>query len=215
MAAPLVLASRSPQRRAILDQLGVEFRIVAPDVEELTDGVPAEVVVENALRKARAVAGRLARETTDVAPDTRVERGADPGQASATRVLGVDTAVVTDGRVLGKPREETEARQFLEALAGREHAVWSGLALVALSPEDDPDAPPATAASCTTVRFRPLDPREVAWYVASGEWRERAGGYAIQGRGAALVERIDGDYWTVVGLPVPELVRAAPDLFAN
>ena len=120
-------------------------------------------------------------------------------------VLGVDTAVEVDGRIFGKPRDEAEARRVLRLLEGREHNVWSGLALVGGGRE-------RTTASATEVRFRRLGPEEIDWYVARGEWRERAGGYAIQGRGAALVDRIEGDYFNVVGLPVAELVRLAPEL---
>jgi septum formation protein len=178
---PLVLASRSPQRRALLEQLGVEFRVEPPAVEELTEGDPRELVRENALRKARAVEG--------------------------TRVLGVDTAVVVDGAALGKPRDEKEAGAFLRRLSGRGHEVMSGLALRTREGE-------LTDVAVTSVRFRALAEREVRWYLATGEWRERAGGYAIQGRGAALVERIEGDYPNVVGLPLQSLLRLCPDLLA-
>jgi septum formation protein len=171
----VILASRSPQRKAILEQLGIDFEVAIPDVDELEGGDPREMVVENALRKARAVEG--------------------------DRVLGVDTTVVVDGRSYGKPETEGEAERTLNLLSGRSHEVWSGIAL------DE-----ETAAACTRVSFRRLDAPLIRWYLNSGEWRERAGGYAIQGRGAALVERIDGDFWNVVGLPVPELLRLAPDL---
>ena len=176
---PLVLASRSPQRRAILEQLGVDFRVAPADVEEESGGEPRAVVVENALRKARAVEGE--------------------------RVLGVDTEVVLDGRVFGKPVDEDEAETLLRRLSGRTHEVWSGVALLRGGDE-------RTGNARTRVRFRRLEDPDLRWYLASGEWRERAGGYAIQGRGAALVEEIEGDYWNVVGLPVAELVRLAPDL---
>jgi septum formation protein len=175
----ITLASRSPQRRAILTQLGVEFEVVEPDAEELTEGDPASVVVENALRKARSVSG--------------------------DRVLGVDTDVVLDGRVFGKPADGDAAREQLLLLSARVHEVWSGIALREGGRE-------STAVSVTRVRFRELDPPLLEWYVRSGEWEGRAGGYAIQGRGAALVESIEGDFWNVVGLPVPELLRLAPDL---
>jgi septum formation protein len=175
----LVLASASPQRRAILEQLGVAFRVEAPDVEETSKGTPRELVVENALRKARAVSGE--------------------------RVLGADTAVFVDGIVHGKPRDSQQARRFLERLAGRDHRVWSGIAFVENGEE-------RTAAAVTDVTFRDLSPAEIEWYLGTGEWRDRAGAYAIQGRGSALVERIEGDFWNVVGLPVPELIRLVPDL---
>jgi septum formation protein len=133
------------------------------------------MVVENALRKARAVEGDL--------------------------VLGVDTTVVVDGVSFGKPANEGEAEKVLSILSGRTHEVWSGIAL------ND-----RTATACTKVTFRRLHQPLLRWYLDSGEWKERAGGYAIQGKGAALVERIDGDFWNVVGLPVPELLKLAPDL---
>jgi septum formation protein len=176
---PLVLASRSPQRRALLEQLGVPFRAEPADVDELTEGEPRAVVVENALRKAHAVRG--------------------------ARVLGVDTEVVLGSELLGKPGDEAEAEGFLRRLSGREHEVMSGIALV----DGDREL---TEVSVTCVRFRALADREIAWYLAAGEWRERAGGYAIQGRGAALVEAIEGDYWNVVGLPLPALLRLCPAL---
>jgi septum formation protein len=113
--------------------------------------------------------------------------------------------VVLDGRVFGKPAEEQEAGDFLRALSGRTHEVVSGLVLRSGAAE-------LTDVATTSVRFRELADEDVAWYLGSGEWRGRAGGYAIQGRGAALVEALDGDYWNVVGLPVAALMRLAPDL---
>ena len=154
----------------------------APGVEEIGDGDPEALVRENALRKARAAEG--------------------------ARVLGVDTTVALDGRVLGKPCDEAEAVDFLAALSGCTHEVWSGIALVEGPVE-------RIEAVMTSVTFRPLTAADRDWYLATGEWRERAGGYAIQGRGAALVERIEGDYLNVVGLPVTQLVRMAPDLFGG
>ena len=179
MPESLILASRSPQRRAILEQLGVDFRVAAPDVEELTEGEPRRLVVQNARRKAAAVAG--------------------------ARVLGVDTAVVLDGRAFGKPREPAEAETFLRRLSGRTHEVMSGVAL-------RDERGDRSDVAVTRVRFRLLEPDDINWYLASGEWRERAGGYAIQGQGAALVEAIEGDYWNVVGLPVAALLRLDPEL---
>ena len=178
----LTLASRSPQRRAILEQLGIAFVAVAPEVEERGEGEPRALVRENALRKARAVDG--------------------------ARVLGVDTAVALDRRVFGKPRDEAEAGLFLSALSGSTHEVWSGIALVEGPAEQ-------VGSAMTRVTFRRLTDADRAWYLATEEWRGRAAGYAIQGRGAALVERIDGDYLNVVGLPAAELVRMAPDLFGG
>jgi septum formation protein len=177
----LILASASPQRRAILEQLGVAFRVEAPEVEELTKGDPRALVRENALRKARAI-------------------------AASERVLGADTAVVLDGHAFGKPGDEGEAETFLRRLSGRTHEVMSGIAV------REPGGAERSDVAVTRVRFRRLEQRDLAWYLASGEWRERAGAYAIQGRGAALVEEIEGDYWNVVGLPVAALLRLVPDL---
>jgi septum formation protein len=179
----LVLASRSPQRRAILAQLGVVFTVQVPEVEELESGPPHEVALENAYRKASAVAA-----------------GSRQGP-----VLGVDTVVALGARMYGKPADPEEARATLTALAGRRHAVVSGVCVIE-------DGRSRTAAAQTAVEFRALPDQLIDWYLASGEWRERAGGYAIQGRGAALVAAIDGDYLNVVGLPVATLLELLPDL---
>ena len=176
-AQRLVLASRSPQRRAILEQLGIPFDVVPADVDEDTEGDPADVVTRNALRKARAVEGDA--------------------------VLGVDTEVYLDGRLFGKPDDAERARVFLEQLSGRTHEVYSGLALVQ-------DGAELTGVARTAVTFRALEAPLIDWYLAHGEWEGRAGGYAVQGRGAALIAGIDGDYWNVVGLPVALLLELAP-----
>jgi septum formation protein len=148
-------------------------------VEELTQGDPERVVLENARRKARAVAGK--------------------------RVLGVDTEVLIDGELLGKAGTAEAAQAYLERLSGRTHTVLSGLCLLEGESE-------RSGVADTLVTFRTLSPQLVQWYLDTGEWRERAGAYAIQGHGAALVERIEGDYWNVVGLPVPMLLGLAPHL---
>ena len=179
-APPLLLASPSPERRAILEQLGLPFDVVAPRYSEEDDpGVGAvELVRAHAQGKARSVAG---------------EAGERP-------VLGVDTAVVLDGEIFGKPDGEEQAARMLGRLGGRTHAVVSGLCL--LTPVWE-----VVEHEETRVAFRELTPRDVAGYVAAGEWEGRAGAYAIQGLGAALVERIEGDYLNVVGLPAALLVR--------
>jgi septum formation protein len=205
----LILASRSPQRSAILEQLGVAFRVEAPEVEELTEGDPHELVRENALRKARAVAARSARAPGEAAPGEAASGEAAPGEAaSGERVLAADTAVVLGAEVFGKPRDESEAETFLRRLSGRTHEVMTGIAL------REPGGAERSDVAVTRVRFRRLEAQDLAWYLATEEWRERAGGYAIQGRGAALVEGIEGDYWNVVGLPVAALLRLVPDLLA-
>jgi septum formation protein len=184
----LLLASTSPQRQAILEQLGLAFDIVAPGYVEHDDGdaSPVDVVERHALGKARSVAGL----------------------AAGRLVLGVDTTVVVDGRPHGKAATPTEAAGMLADLAGRPHAVVSGLCLLGDGFEE-------VGHDSTTVVFRPLTEHEIAGYVATREWEGRAGAYAIQGRGAALVERIEGDYLNVVGLPAALLLRLLRGRFSG
>ena len=179
----LILASASPQRRAILESAGVAFEARPQGIDEIEAGRPAEVALRNAERKALAAVRE--------APDALV--------------LGVDTLVATDDRIWGKPADEDAARTTLRALSGRTHEVHSGLALV-----DAGDM--RTAHEVTAVTFRDLDDATIDWYVACGEWQGRAGGYAIQGRGAVLVRRIEGDYLNVVGLPLAALLDLQADL---
>ena len=183
---PLVLASTSSQRRAILEQLHIPFDVVAPSYDEQTPPAadPLQVVREHARGKARSVA--------DIAEDRPV--------------IGVDTAVVLNGRIFGKPENATEAEQMLEELSGKTHVVVSGLCLLTPGWED-------VEHEATRVTFRELAPRELGTYVATGEWEGRAGAYAIQGLGASLVERIEGDYLNVVGLPGALLVRLLAERF--
>jgi septum formation protein len=187
-AAPLLLASTSPQRRAILEQLHIPFDVVAPHYVEHDppDADAAELVRRHALGKARSVAAG----------------------AGDRPVLGVDTTVALDGRIYAKPTDAGDAERMLDELSGRTHAVVSGVALVTPAWEHVED-------TATLVTFRPLTPRDLGAYVAAGEWEGRAGGYAIQGRGAALVERVEGDYLNVVGLPASVLVRLLAERFAG
>jgi nucleoside triphosphate pyrophosphatase len=185
--AGLTLASTSPQRRAILEQLVIPFEIAAPRYveDDPPDANPTELVRRHAEGKARSV------------------------HVDGHVTLGVDTTVVLDERVYGKPADDAAAACMLHELSGRTHTVVSGLCL--LGAGDD-----VVAHELTDVRFRLLTAESVAAYVASGEWEGRAGGYAIQGLGGRLVERIEGDYLNVVGLPgallVSLLERHAPGL---
>jgi septum formation protein len=186
-AAALVLASTSPQRRAILEQLRIPFVAVAPAYVEHdpSDADPVALVRDHAEGKARSV------------------------RADGTVTLGVDTTVHVDGRVYGKPADREEARIMMGELAGRTHEVLSGVCLT---------GPGFTVVdhAVTRVTFRPLGETELDVILASQEWRGRAGGYAIQGLGARLVSRIDGDYLNVVGLPgallIEILATHAPNL---
>ena len=149
-------------------------------MEELAQGDPRELALENARRKALAVTGEL--------------------------VLGADTDVGLDGDVLGKPRDAAHARELLTRLSGRRHEVVGGIAIAEQGEITAQDV------VVTVVGFRALDAATIDWYVATGEWEGRAGGYAIQGRGAALVAGIEGDYLNVVGLPLARLLDLRPDL---
>ncbi|HWI52285.1 MAG TPA: Maf family protein [Symbiobacteriaceae bacterium] len=171
----IVLASASPRRQELLRQVGVSFRVIPSQVDEQVDEPmqPAALVEYLALAKARDVAAR--------------EAGA--------LVLGSDTIVVVDGRVLGKPKDRADAIAMLQQLSGRSHQVMTGVALVTAERE-------LVGHEVTTVRFRTLAPGEIERYVDSGEPMDKAGAYGIQGRAAAMISAIEGDYFTVVGLPL-------------
>src|SRR5207237_4541085 len=185
---PLLLASRSPQRKAILEQLRIPFDVVPPHYDEQTPEIADAVAVvrEHAQGKARSVAN---------------EAGERP-------VLAVDTEVVLQGLIFGKPADASEAEQMLEELSGKTHVVLSGLCLLTPGWE-------VVEHEGTRVTFRELTPRDLATYLATGEWEGRAGAYAIKGRGAALVCAIEGDYLNVVGLPAALLVRLLAERFAG
>jgi len=180
----IILASASPRRAALLRQIGLPFRVHPSALEE--DGVGPGPDGENP----EAHACRLARaKAEDVA--ARLGRGL---------IIGADTIVVCEGIVFGKPRDGQEAREILRRLAGRTHQVITGVAVA-----EAETGRAEVAAATTIVRMRAFDPVEAAAYVATGEPLDKAGAYAIQGRGALLVEGVEGDYSTVVGLPLPTL----------
>jgi nucleoside triphosphate pyrophosphatase len=183
---PLVLASASPQRRAILESLKVSFTVRPTEVREREQGPGIEVAVENALAKARAAQGG---------------EEAQPQEA----VLGVDTIVELSGVLYGKPSDEAQARATLSALSGATHTVHSGVAL--LLPGEQ-----RAAVASTQVTFREIDDALMERSLASGEWQGRSGAYAIQGMGVALVRGVQGDYLNVVGLPVATLIDLWPQL---
>jgi septum formation protein len=186
-AEALTLASTSPQRRAILEQLAIPFEVLAPDYveDDPPDADAVELVRRHADGKARSV------------------------HAEGRLTLGVDTTVLLDGRVYGKATDRADAGRILRELSGRTHAVVSGVCL--LGGRED-----VLAHAITKVTFRPLGDDVLDAYLGSSEWEGRAGAYAIQGLGGRLVERIDGDYLNVVGLPgallVSTLELAAPKL---
>ena len=176
----IILASKSPRRRALLEQMGVrDFRIVTPDIDEHMDRdlPPAELVRQISLEKAQAVAAQ-----------------ADPN----TVVISADTVVALDGVVLGKPADKEEAFRMLSLLSGNRHQVYTGLTVLrgeqVFSQWEE-----------TAVTFRSLTAEEIEAYIATGEPMDKAGAYGIQGYGALFIEGISGDYYNVMGLPVCRL----------
>lgn len=178
----LVLASASPRRRWLLEKLGRPFDVDAPDIPEVpeADEVPAAFAVRMAQEKAAAVARRRA----------------------DAWILAADTVVTLDATALGKPRDAAEAVRMLTGLAGRRHVVHTGVALLAPG-----GACAERAVVATPVVFRTLSRAEIDAYVATGEPFDRAGAYAIQGEGAHLVDRVEGSYTNVIGLPLPEVAE--------
>jgi len=176
----VILASQSPRRRELLRAAGIAFRVVVPHVEERWITAPrgryADLVRRAALAKASAVAGR--------------ERGL---------VLAADTIVVCEGEILGKPADEAEARRMLRKLSGRRHRVYTGVALVKGSRR-------VVGYERTEVVFRELSKKQIDWYVSTGEPMDKAGSYAIQGTGAALIRAVRGCYTNVIGLPLPTVL---------
>lgn len=179
---PIILASGSPRRRELMQALGMEFEIVAADVDERSLGfhTPREFALKAAYVKACAVEERLER---------------------AGLIVAADTIVVLEGKIFGKPADPEEARQMLAQLSGREHSVISGIAVKEFHKSVLLDS------VATRVFFRRLTPKQIADYVATGEPLDKAGAYAIQGKAARLVERIEGDYFNVVGLPLRRLLE--------
>jgi septum formation protein len=191
----LVLASASPRRRELLAGLGLAFEVRPVDFDETPHPgeAPRDYVLRLALGKAAARAG------------------------AGELVLGADTIVVLDGELLGKPRDEADARRMLRRIAGREHAVYSGVALLETLSGHAVETGELVGRSAATVEISgvvmaPLDDDEIAWYAATGEPLDKAGSYAVQGIGALLVEAIHGSYTNVVGLPLPATRRLFREL---
>ncbi|MBE5787342.1 MAG: septum formation inhibitor Maf [Clostridiales bacterium] len=173
MDQPFILASASPRRRELVGYMGIPFEVIVAEAEEIKAGGPEELVMENALRKARAVFRD------------------HPGCI----VLGADTIVYLNGRVLGKPRDEEEARAMLSQLSGAWHTVYTGVCVISDGGED-------VRCDTSRVHFTPLDSETIAHYVRTGEPMDKAGAYALQGRGGMFVDRIEGSYSNVIGLPM-------------
>ncbi len=172
----IILASKSPRRRELLEKLGLSFTVMTEDVDEAMDpAIPLENEIQRVSeRKARAVQGLAGPEDL---------------------IISADTVVCADGRRLGKPADAAEARAMLRLLSGRAHTVVSGLCLL----QGDRCE---TASVTTALHFRPLSDREIDAYIATGEPMDKAGAYGIQGLASIFVDRLDGDYYNVMGLPL-------------
>ncbi|MDA8229690.1 MAG: Maf family protein [Desulfitobacterium hafniense] len=181
----LVLASSSPRRSMLLDEWGYTFEIIMASVDE---ELPEEISPERAVRE-------LAMKKALAGLNKRLEAGGSEDDV----ILGADTVVVLDGRILGKPSGPQEARAMLEGLSGRNHEVWTGVALVS------PSSGSETTGICTMVNFRELLPGEIESYVLTGEPLDKAGAYGIQGGAAKFVSSVDGSYTNVIGLPMEYL----------
>ena len=180
----IILASASPRRSELMTLAGFRFDVICADIDEIVPekALPQEVVMSLALQKAQAVA-----------KDHR-----------KSAVVGSDTVVALDGKILGKPRSEKEAAEMLRSLSGRIHKVFTGVAIVC-------GEKVTSFFEETEVEFYPLTDQEILYYVATGEPMDKAGAYGIQGRGAVLVKRINGDYFNVMGLPISKVYRELKD----
>ena len=176
----LILASSSPRRAELLRAAGIPFQVDAAEIEE--DPLPGEAPDAYVLRVARDKADAVA------------------CRKSGSAVLAADTAVVVEGHILGKPADAGHARVMLEALSGRVHDVLTGVALRVGARE-------LTAVDTTRVRFLPISAGEIDWYIASGEPQGKAGGYAVQGLASRFIDRLEGSYSNVVGLPIATVYR--------
>lgn len=197
MKKRIILGSASPRRRELLTQIGAEFEVRVSDKEEVYHSTaPEEIVKELALMKAENVASELS----------------DEESLADTVVIGADTVVVLDERILGKPKDEEDAAQMLRKLQGRSHEVYTGVAVLAYNSAGHRQT--VNHAVETKVFVNEMTEEEIRAYIATGEPMDKAGGYGIQGRFAPFIDRIEGDYYNVVGLPVSYVYRTLRQLGA-
>lgn len=198
MKKKIILASASPRRRELLAQIGAEFEVRVSNKEEIYHSSrPEEIVKELALMKAENVAADLAEEMRAA--------GAGNGELRDIVVIGADTVVVLDGQILGKPKDEEDAADMLSRLQGRAHEVYTGTAI--LDYDEQGHQSVVNQAVRTEVHVHAMEEAEIRRYIATGEPMDKAGAYGIQGRFAAFIDRIEGDYYNVVGLPVSSVYQ--------
>lgn len=185
MALKFILASASPRRRELLEQVGAEFEVIPAQGEErLTSNRPQDAVLELSAQKAREVADRL--------------------QEEDALVLGADTVVAFGGSILGKPRDEADAARMLSLLSGNTHSVYTGVTVIVLQAGERKEY---SFYEETKVTMYPMTEQQISSYIRTGEPMDKAGAYGIQGKGALFVEKIQGDYNNVVGLPVAKIYQ--------
>lgn len=188
----IILASKSPRRREILENLGVEFDIIAPDTDEASDEKePSRLVASLALAKGEAAAELLMKEPKYIDSDERII------------IISSDTLVAVGSEILGKPSDLDGAAEMLRRIQGRSHSVYSGIALTEI--RSGRIVKSVAESDVTTVHFAPMSDREIDFYVNTERVLDKAGAYAIQGYASAWIDKIDGDYFNVVGLPVRKL----------
>lgn len=210
----LILASNSPRRRELLEQVGISFQVLPSSCEEnCSVNKPEELVEELARQKAQNVAERVEKELFEkekpdlVFPGENTRGKPAEGIRPPIIILGADTVVALDGQILGKPKDEKQAFQMLQALQGHSHQVYSGVALILLSRDTGHIGRTKTFHVKTQVDVYPMTEEEIHRYIATGEPMDKAGAYGIQGSFAAYIKGIVGDYYNVVGLPISRLVH--------
>ena len=208
----LILGSQSPRRRELLERMGLSFQVLTAEIDEtkFATGDPEASVRRICEAKAAAVARKMQNAECKMQNDEEGTVGAHSVRPHEALILSSDTVVVLDGRIMGKPHDEAEARAMLAALSGREHAVYTAFCLLPIKMQNAECKVQNAVCHCekTYVKFRELTRDEIAAYVATGEPMDKAGAYGIQNLGAMLVESIRGDYFTVMGLPVCRLALA-------
>lgn len=190
MSKEIILASASPRRKELLNQIGVEFQVMTADVEEIYYSIlPEDIVKELAVLKAKAVANSIAEE-----------------ERAGKIIIGADTVVAMDGRILGKPQNWEHAMEMLSSLQGRSHQVFTGVSIISCGEEGAMSI--LNHAEETKVFVHKMSDQEIREYILSGEPMDKAGAYAIQGKFAAYIEKIEGDYYNVVGLPIAHVYQS-------
>lgn len=206
----IILGSASPRRRELLEQIGIEFEIVVSGGEERYHSQePMEIVKELALMKAENVAEEMLKAQRKKLINSSkcdvCDLGLDEEKLQNLVIIGADTIVVSDGEILGKPADEEDAFRMIRGLQGREHQVYTGVAVLDYSEYGEKRV--LNHAEETKVFVHAMDAEEIREYISTGEPMDKAGAYGIQGRFAAYIDRIEGDYYNVVGLPVAYLYQ--------